>query len=147
MTAQAAESLIYKGTEYFMFTEPLGGYLDHHPSIQFESYSTACWRGYYGSWEVKGTHELGYGLYLIELSGYLPNQEKVGLEYLFPNSPEGVFAHWFNGEIRCPFGELLNYVHMGYASTYQNDLILEFRRGLLISERIVDNSQSPRDEE
>jgi len=147
MTAQVSESLIYKGTEYSMFTEPLGGYLAHHPSIQFESYSTACWRGYYGSWEVKGSPEHGYGLYLIEFSGHLPNQQDVGLDYLFPNSPEGVFAHWFTGEIRCPFGDLLNYVHMGYASTYQKDLILEFRRGLLISERIVENTQSQWEEE
>jgi hypothetical protein len=147
MTAQAAESLIYKGTEYDMFTEPLGGYLAYHPSIQFESHSTACWRGYYGSWEVKGTPEHGYGLYLIELSAYLRNQQRVGLDYLFPHSPDGVFAHWFTGEIRCPSGELLNYVHMGYASTYAKDLILEFRRGLLIGERMVNNSQSLGDEE
>jgi len=147
MTAQAAESLIYKGTEYDMFTEPLGGYLAHHPSIQFESHSTACWRGYYGSWEVKGSPEHGYGLYLIELSAYLRNQQRVGLEYLFPHDSGGVFAHWFTGEIRCPYGDLLNYVHMGYASTYQKDLILEFRRGLLISERIVENTQSQWEDE
>ncbi len=36
-------------------------------------------------------------------------------------------------------GGLLEYVHGGYASTYEKDLFLRFERGILISERIVDN--------
>jgi hypothetical protein len=36
----------------------------------------------------------------------------------------------------------LNYVHGGYASTYEKDLFLTFSKGVLVSERTVVNGQS-----
>ena len=52
-----------------------------------------------------------------------------------------VFADWFNGEIRIPQGELLQYIHMGYESIFEKDLILKFKKGVLIDERVIDNRQ------
>ena len=43
-----------------------------------------------------------------------------------------VFAHWFTGELRCPQGEQLEYIHMGYSSTYEYDLLMEFKQGVLV---------------
>ena len=54
MTAQAREKLIYNGQEYHLATEPLSPYLEKN-KIKFVAPSTACWRGYYGSWTIKMT--------------------------------------------------------------------------------------------
>ena len=38
-------------------------------------------------------------------------------------------------------GEMLRYVHMGYASVYETDIFLEFEKGVLINKRVVDNRE------
>jgi hypothetical protein len=141
MTAQAMESLVFKGERLLMCTTPLDIYLVQR-GIQFYSETTANWRGYIGSWEIKGSEELGYRLYLVELSASIAYQNRVGLDYLFPDYPNGIFAHWFSGEIRCPRGDRLHYVHGGYASIYEEDLFLEFQEGVLKGTRVVKN-QAP----
>lgn len=139
MTAQAMETIIIDGKEYSMATEPLADYiasLKNKPALFFPS--SACWRGYYGTWEIKDDK-----LYLIDLECYTANMEerkywKVGMDFIFPNRTE-VFANWFSGEIRIPQGDMLNYVHSGYSSTYEMDLFLDFKDGFLIGQRTVDN--------
>ena len=74
-----------------------------------------------------------------EKSASIAYQNRVGLEYLFPDYPNGIFAHWFTGEIRCPRGDRLHYVHGGYASIYEEDLFLEFHEGILKGSRVVKN--------
>lgn len=138
MTAQCSETLYYKGEKLSMFTNPLSPYLKAM-NISFYSTSTALWRGYVGSWAIEGQR-----LYLVSLDGYIQTPQggqDVGLEYLFPDYPDGVFAHWYSGEIRCPMGELLKYVHMGYASTYEQDLLLVVDKGLIVEEKIITNGQ------
>ena len=56
-----------------------------------------------------------------------------------------VFAHWFTGELRCPSGALLHYVHGGYGSTYESDLFLRVQRGVVLEERTVVNGQAEPD--
>jgi len=139
MTAQAGERLIFKWEECWMATEPLRQYLHNKNYISFVPTSTACWRGYYGKWEIKNKK-----LYLIDLEANL-GYGKVDLSYLFPGKNE-VFANWFSGKIRIPQGEILEYVHMGYESLYKRDLILVFKNGLLINEYVVDNEKKYQNE-
>lgn len=135
MTAQAGERLIFKGEKTWMAAEPLNQYLQNRKNISFVAPSTACWRGYYGQWEIKNNK-----LYLIDLKAYLEGYGEVGLGYLFPGQ-KTVFANWFSGKIRIPQGELLYYVHGGYDSLYEKDLILVFENGILLNEYIVDNQE------
>jgi hypothetical protein len=138
MTAQASESLIYKGERLSLCSNPLGPYLKSSAtSVCFYSPSTALWRGYIGTWAIEAGR-----LYLVKLKGFVQvdgRVDEVVLSHLFPDYPDGVFAHWYTGELRCPMGEMLNYVHMGYASTYEQDLFLEIEKGVVINERIEGN--------
>jgi hypothetical protein len=140
MTAQAAEILHYQGEELMMFEEPLETYLFLLPKkIKFYSPSTALWRGYIGTWAITNNQ-----LFLVKLKGFVQEGDDVrdiDLSYLFPDYPDGVFASWFSGELRCPTGELLQYVHMGYASVYENDLFIKIEDGLVVDERIVSNKE------
>ena len=70
---------------------------------------------------------------------------KVGLDALFAGYPDGVFAHWFTGELRCPAGALLHYEHAGYASRYERDLFIDVRQGLVLGQREVVNSTAAPD--
>jgi hypothetical protein len=127
MTAQVGESLLYNGDERSMCCEPLTQFFDlGGKKPDFGTTSTACWRGYFGKWEVCDQR-----LYLIGIEARLADGTSVGLETMFPGFPERVFAHWFTGAVRIPEGELLEYVHGGYASVNERDLLLTFEHGFL----------------
>lgn len=133
MTAQVGERLRFKGEETWMATEPLNQYLQNRDDINFVPKSSACWRGYYGQWEIKDNK-----LFLIGLKAYVEEYREVDLHYLFPGQNQ-VFANWFSGGIRIPQGEMLEYVHMGYFSIFERDLVLKFSEGILIDEKQIDN--------
>jgi hypothetical protein len=138
MTAQVHENLILDGEATTMLTcppLPVG-----HPRVVvagppdlFQTkedvpsfvFSTACWRRYIGTWEVKGGR-----LYLVSLKGL---SEMVG---------EGpIPADWVSGWLRVPRGELLEYVHMGFESVYEEELQLRFEGGVEVERRTVVNGR------
>ena len=127
MTAQVSERLIYGGKEISLFTNPLSLYLQN-ARVSFDSPHTANWRGYVGTWQIL-EHAGIQRLYLVDLVAYKGDQE-LGLRDIFPGF-EKVFAHWFTGQLRCPQGAQLEYHHMGYASIYEYDLLMDFKQGIL----------------
>ena len=138
MTAQCTEFLHFQGETLSLCTNPLGDYLEAAGSpLKFYSTSTACWRGYVGTWAIEGGR-----LYLVKLNGCVRTASgiaDVNLASLFPDYPDGVFAHWFTGQLRCPKGALLKYVHGGYSSSYEQDLLIDVQRGVVVQERLAVN--------
>ena len=135
MTAQIAEKLLYQGRRVAMLTNPLTDYFalgGFNP--RFESRSTALWRGYVGGWEIVDDR-----LYLVSLDGTLEDGTDATLETVFPGFPDRVFAHWYSGSVRIPQGKQLEYVHMGYASKFEQDLFLEIERGVVVATRVRQN--------
>lgn len=135
MTAQIAERLLYQGQTWSMCTNPLNDYFAFggvSPGFRWDC--TALWRGYAGLWEIQNDR-----LYLLELNGTLQDGSAASLATVFPDFPERVFAHWYSGTLRIPQGKQLKYVHMGYGSTYEQDLLLEIERGVLVATHVNHN--------
>lgn len=142
MTAQIAENLRYQGEDVAMCTNPLGDYFAMGGvNPRFESNCTALWRGYVGSWEIVAER-----LYLVGLSGTLEDGTDATLATVFPDFPDRVFAHWYSGTIRIPQGKQLQYVHMGYGSTFERDLFLEIERGVIVATRVRHNGTAKFDD-
>lgn len=138
MTAQFGERLFYNEKWCSMCNTPLGLYFHlSGNSPNFYSTSTACWRGYVGTWEI-----IDNRLYLTDINATLEDGTAVTLVSIFPDYPDRVFAHWYSGEIRIPQGKLLEYVHAGYASRYERDLFLYISKGVITSTEIKINGQS-----
>jgi hypothetical protein len=136
MTAQAGETLVYEGHRQLMHTEPLRQYFElGGRAVEFSSESTALWRGYIGCWEI-----IDGRLYMIGISGTLLNGAPARLESIFPGYPERVFAHWYTGRLRVPEGEMIRYVHMGYESVFERDLLIDVDRGVVVAKGIRHNS-------
>lgn len=136
MTAQIEERLIYLGERLGMCTEPLNDFFTFGGCRpRFARTITALWRNYVGTWEI-----LNVRLYLIGLEATMMDGSPASLETVFPGFPDRVFAHWYNGELHVPRGELLRYVHMGYSSTYEKTFILDIDNGVVTGTRIVQNS-------
>jgi hypothetical protein len=142
MTAQIHERLILDGVETSMaFCPPLPE--SHSRVVEIDPkeakdgdldlllFSTACWRGYQGTWEIKD------GLfYLVDLHGRFQLQGK-----------EPLLADWFSGVLRVPRGERLQYVHMGFGSVYEEEVHIKIDAGRVVKSRVVDNRGKSYDEQ
>lgn len=138
MTAQIAERLHFEGREVPMCAEPLHDYFElagQQPKFAFTN--TALWRAYVGTWEIREGR-----LYLIALRGTLEDGSAANVATIFPDFPERVFAHWFSGTLRIPQGKLLRYVHMGYGSEYESDLLIEIESGVMMKSKVNANGVS-----
>jgi len=138
MTAQLGEILIINNQKMTMCSEPLGLYfrLSDYP-FQFFSPMTALWRGYVGTWEI-----IDERLYIIDIHGELEDGSEVNLDTIFPGYSDRVFAHWYSGTLRIPEGKQLEYVHMGYGSKYERDLLIEIENGFILNSETRKNGVS-----
>ena len=138
MTAQFSELLMLEGKQHSLCSYPLASYFAlGGESVAFRASSTALSRGYIGTWEI-----LDQRLYLIRLQGWLEDESPVSLETVFAGYPQRVFAHWFSGTLRLPQGQLLHYVHGGFGSCYEQDLLIDVARGVVTAKRVRVNGFS-----
>ncbi|RTZ96680.1 MAG: hypothetical protein DSY90_09750 [Deltaproteobacteria bacterium] len=137
MTSQVHENLILDGKKTSMaFCPPLpenDARVAELPDGRISGgdifFSTACWRQYIGTWEIRDNK-----FYLVKLKG------KYRLKSKTP-----VLAEWFTGTLRIPRGKILEYVHMGYGSVYEKELHIKIRNGIVIKTRTIDNRNKDMD--
>ena len=136
MTSQVADKIIIKGVSYPLFTNPLDEYwTKKNPKPAVGMTETSCWRGYIATWEI-----IDNVLCLVDIIFYTPDGE-AGLDNVFPQHIGKIKAVWFSGKLRIPIGNCLRYVHGGYDSVYESDLIIRIRRGIVKSQRTKTNHQ------
>ncbi len=132
MTAQIHERLIFEGQPASMTAFPNipVGHERIHINSDEEArqstapvFSTACWRGYVGSWEIKEGR-----LYLTAIEGRF---KLLG--------DEALWADWFSGTLVVPRGKMLQYVHMGFESVYEEQLLIRVEKGLVSEVTRVNN--------
>jgi hypothetical protein len=134
MTAQFGDRIFFGNIKYSISSEPLSCYLENlKDKPKFIPPNTALWRGYRCNWQV-----IDNKLHLIDITAWIDGNKELGMDYFFPGQSK-VFAVWYTGDIRIQTGELLEYYHGGYGSTYEEDWFLEFRNGVYINMRVVKN--------
>jgi hypothetical protein len=131
MTAQIPEKLLMNGKTLTLCSEPLHGYFALHGEPDFVANCTALWRGYVGTWEIRDAR-----LFLIGIEAEYQDGTRASLSALFPGQSERIFARWFSGTLRCPRGGELEYVHMGYGSIHEEDLLLQIEQGNLVTQEV-----------
>ena len=138
MTAQIGENLSYEGPcrNDVELTIALVFRTGRHRK-GFEANCTALWRGYVGTWEIRDGR-----LYLAGLDGTLQDGSRATVATFFPDYPDRVFAHWYSGTLRVPQGKLLDYVHGGYGSTYEDDLLITIEKGMVSGTDVCHNGKS-----
>lgn len=91
--------------------------------------STACWRGYEGTWAIKGDR-----FYLVGVRGRYS---------LIGDAP--LLADWFTGEIRVSEGKMLAYVHQGFGSASEREIYTKIENGIVVTSRVIDTLQAELD--
>jgi hypothetical protein len=92
---------------------------------------------------------VGDTLQLLQAAGaaswkcFKKEQFPLSLDTLFPAAHGRVFAAWYTGRLRIDEGELLDYQHAGFASTYEFTRLIEVRGGQVIGEQRRKNAPPP----
>ena len=163
MTAQAPDILILEGRKVELLSNPLEAFWDEaHPRPRFVPATTASWRGYVATWALENDRLLlvrvegsvcvdesgeivpGRLDFMQESIGFGPNSTKtapVSLQRLFPGVGGPIPATWFTGELRIPEGGCVAYMHMGYGSIYESELLLQINRGIVASSRRIETGE------
>ena len=151
-TAQDSDILVHNGKTYALFSNPLEDFYGADESkrpkfwVEPNTTSTANWRGYVATWSIVGDK-----LYLSNIDSWfcLPTIKtetgcrQVTIGDLFGNDVvDGkVYASWVSDKLRVPDGKELKYVHSGYASIYERDLIFDVVVGKVVKQEIIDNTK------
>ena len=146
-TAQAPDVLKVDGKTYQLQSNPLEPYLAAHgdkmpaPEVR----STGLWRGYIATFALRDGH-----LYVDDVKmltkKYLHSdapeekQLKSVMAALFGDAAPRI-ATWFTGNLIVPTGEMVHYVHMGYASTYSSYLVVTVIEGNVRERRDMNEAQ------
>ncbi|RAI97698.1 hypothetical protein LX64_05002 [Chitinophaga skermanii] len=142
-TAQYPDKLIYKGKEYDLQSNPLENYFEQHPESRpkGDTWSTALWRGYIATFEVRDET-----LYLKDIEVMV--FDSITKDTKFQSVVKKVFPgqtnmkiDWVTGILVLPYGKLVNYVHMGYGSTYEKYILLEVDKGVVKKDIYLNNEQ------
>lgn len=132
-TAQVGDILIMDGKQYEIQTNPLSTFLEQNPGRMPKSnvISTSNWRGYIATWELKDGQLLLQDVTISVGGSGLETEQRSVIAQVFPQKPP-VVAEWFTGNLIIPSGRLKSYVHMGYASTYDNYIIVTIQEGIML---------------
>jgi hypothetical protein len=145
MTAQSPERIILDGRPRGLYADPLYR-LTKRCRLDLSSptyLSTANWRGYIGTWEVRDGH-----LHLVQLSwdgwngelGEVPVSDELRRKLFRAAGSAGfpIRAHWFTGRVRVAIGRRLVYSHHGWSHWFERERAMSFRAGELVRDREVD---------
>jgi hypothetical protein len=133
-TAQFPDKIIYNGREYDLHTNPMEDYFKKFPDKKPKTgiVSSALWRGYVATFEVSDNQ-----LFLKDIQIEVRKKDS---DKPFETEWKSFLAEivsgdkkmkidWFSGILVLPVGKIVQYVHMGYASTYENYILLEIAGG------------------
>ncbi|AWI07922.1 hypothetical protein CKA38_00405 [Ereboglobus luteus] len=133
--------LIYKGEEYSLHINPLDEFFYKNPDVKLPKSSTlvissALWRGYLATFEIKNDY------FFIKNVQTLTGDGKGTAESRWKSVINDIFKEtmsrrldWFSGLLILPRGKVVDYVHLGYASTFENYTLLEIDKGKCVKER------------
>jgi len=143
-TSQVPEKLVYDGATNDMYSTPLESSFsadNPKPKVFYERpSSTACWRGYVGTWKIDGGE-----LYLVALREGHPRTGAIALAKINPKWVSPVKATWFTGTIRIGKGKVLM-GGMGFSEKRETDIYLEIKQGKVVSTRQVNNTKQKQKE-
>jgi hypothetical protein len=150
-TAQAPDVLLYDHKVYDLYSNPLEAFYKEGASrpqfqVQPGTVSSGNWRGYTAIWEIEGEVLFlkGIASWICESKLSSEDCRKADLKELFGAKFLGgkVEAAWFSGELRIPDGKRLQYVHMGYGSVYEREILLTLQSGRITKKQVIDNTKS-----
>lgn len=107
--------------------------------IHHDMTSTALWRNYIACWKIKND-----SLFLDSLLVPVKQPEKylpVGIDDIYGGrrTESGYFANWVTDTLRLVSGDVVNYVLMGWGSTWQHEERVAVEKGIIKGRELSEN--------
>lgn len=137
-TAQVPDVLVLDGNAVPLNTNPLEPYLDAHRQTvpKFPPGSTANWRGYVATFAIRNgvliVDKVEVSRWETPTKGKAPVRRVEDVVTQVFAGRDDVPATWYTGALVIPRGKLVNYVHMGYGSTYERYTVIQVRSGYVL---------------
>lgn len=102
--------------------------------------STGLWRNYIACWKIKND-----SLFLDSILVPDKQPEKyipVGIDDIYGerSTESGYFANWVTDTLRLVSGDVVNYVHMGWGSTWQHEERIAVEKGI-VKDRVLSENR------
>ena len=139
-TAQYPDKIIFNGKEYSLHSNPMETYFKYNPDKRPKGgvTSTALWRGYVATFEVRDSQLFVKDIQIeywdtTNSKSHDPKWKSVLTEVF--GEQKNIKVDWLTGLLVLPYGKLINYVHMGYGSTYKKYFLLEINKGSYVKSK------------
>ena len=139
-TGQIPDYLIQGKDTLALHSNPLEDYFKNKPLKDeiIKVRSTALWRGYIAYFQIIDNKLVVQDIYkedyFVDSNGN--RQEKlISIYDIVFGEHKNFECDFYNGVLISPSGEMLNYVHMGYSSTYENYHLFEIKEGNLVKQK------------
>ena len=113
-----------------MYAEPFNSFLTKN-NIELKFPSTACWRGYYGTWEIRDRK-----LFLTNIEAYLDYNNIVGVEYFF-SLKKFVLANWFTGTLNIKTRKIPYPFSVMESMKFLRELHVDIETGIIVGETAI----------
>lgn len=135
-TAQVPDILICQDQKFPLFTNPLETLFKEKPDQRPElsPSSSANWRGYVATFVIANQQ---FKLYDFGSEKYIQDGPNRGFQFeptfatTFPD-PTTHHLTSYSGILVIPQGDLTQYVHQAYASSYERYLLIRIQRGIVM---------------
>ncbi|MUV14161.1 hypothetical protein [Noviluteimonas gilva] len=102
---------------------------------------TSNWRGYIATFEVRGDAFVLTSITVLRKAKDAGEDDDAVAAEVLPEVFAGqteVPATWYSGALIIPGGKIVNYVHMGYGSTYERYTVLSVDAGKIVDRKDLD---------
>ncbi|WPO79470.1 hypothetical protein [Flavobacterium sp. KACC 22761] len=139
-TAQVPDYLIVGKDTLRIQSNPLEGYLKDHPIPEnlITSVSSANWRGYIAYFKFLNGKLVVENIYkedYVEKENGNSSSSLVSIYKEIFGKQKNFECNFYSGLLICPSGKMLQYVHMGYSSLYENYELIEIKNGVNIKSK------------
>ena len=148
-TAQVSDILIFGNETKELFTNPLGQLFLQKEEVSnkfskiFSNYkaliSSACWRGYIAKFVIKNDC-----LYVIDVfitisispkdKSKLFDTEEISIFSELFEADIPVVCDFFTGVLTIPQGNMINYIHGGYLSEFEEYILIKVNNGKILEQ-------------
>ena len=95
------------------------------------------------AWICRNLENRGWIFISHKVSGRILSLQspRIPISIIFPKQKAPIKSYMVQSNLRIPQGKQLRYIHMGYGSIYEKEIILTVENRKLTKENIIDNTK------
>ncbi|MFH6944368.1 hypothetical protein [Flavobacterium sp. FlaQc-50] len=139
-TGQVPDYLIVEKDTLAIQSNPLEEYFKDHPIPDnlITGFSSANWRGYVAYFKFLDGKLVVENIYKEEYKTNKDGKTEESLISIYKDlfgDKTNFQCHFYSGLLICPSGSMIEYIHMGYSSLYENYNLIEVNKGINVKSK------------